>query len=230
MSVTIDTFANIAAFRGLSLATSKRLAQEAALVSRKRGETLFRQGDPAPGLFILMSGRVKLYRQSKERMQIFAILAPGDCFGAESVAGNVSGSCTATTITPVMYAYLPLDKLRLLLVECPDLQIGILELISERLQQFVSVVHNLAFRDVPARMAGVLLTLAHLEGETTDDGIRIPRLLTQQELACMVGTAREVIHRTFKSFERDHLVHLTSTDIFILDAQKLAEISKQEAR
>ena len=230
MLVTVEAFTNVAAFRGLTATTLQHLVNETALVCHERREILYRQDEAAPGLYILVSGRIKLYRQSRERTQIFAILRPGDCFGAESLADNIANPYTAMTLTPAVCAHISIDRLRGLFKEYPDLQISILELVSERLQQFVALVHNLAFRDVTARLASVVMTLARVEGSTGEPYMSIPRLLTQQELASMVGTARDVVHRTFRNFERDHLVRLTSTHIFILDPEKLAEIAKQEAR
>ena len=101
-------------------------------------------------------------------------------------------------------------------------------MVAQRLKQFVSLVHDLAFRDVTSRLATVLVTRAQNEGQPTNSGISIDRLLSQQEFAQMVGTAREVINRTFKRFEHDGLVRLTPDHILILDLERLINIAKQE--
>ena len=64
----------------------------------------------------------------------------------------------------------------------------------------------------------------------TEDGIRIARLLSQQELAAMVGTAREVIYRVFKKLERNNILQVTSKHILILDFDQLSSIAGQETR
>lgn len=230
MSVSVETIAGIPAFRSLSLATRRRLAEEATLVSLNPGEPLYQQGEPVPGLFALLAGRVKLYRQSRERMQIFSILAPGDCFGAESLPDDTPTPCSATALTIARALFIPAEVLRQLVADCPDFQVVLLELVSARLREFVSLVHSLAFRDVSARLAAVLLSLGKTDGEPCDEGLRIHRLLTQQELAAMVGTAREVVHRTLKKFERDDLVRVTPTHFLLLDMEKLDEIARQEMR
>jgi CRP-like cAMP-binding protein len=191
---------------------------------------LYRQGEPVPGLFALLAGRVKLFRQSRERMQIFSILSPGECFGAESLPDNAPAPCSATALTMARTLYIAPDVLHQLVADCPDFQVMLLEVVSARLRQFVSLVHNLAFRDVAARLASALLSLGETDGEPCDNGVRIHRLLTQQELAAMVGTAREVIHRTLKKFERDDLVRVTPTHFLLLDTEKLNEIAQQELR
>jgi len=230
MNVTSETIVAVPAFRNLSPATRRRLAEAATLLSFASGETLYRHGDPVPGLFALLAGRVKLFRQSKERMQIFSILSPGECFGAESLPDDAPTACSATALTMARALYISPDALRDLVTDCPDFQVMLLEIVSARLRQFVSLVHNLAFRDVAARLASALLALGETDGEPCADGLRIHRLLTQQELAAMVGTAREVIHRTLKRFERDGLVRLTPTHYLLLDPDRLSEIARQEMR
>lgn len=230
MPVTIETLERFACFRKLTSASLKRLAQNAAAVRQPSGAEFFRQGDAPTGLFALQTGRVKLYRQSKEQVQILAIPMPGECFGAESLPDDTPSPCTATSLTPANALYFPPDLVRSMLTDSPDMQIVLLELVSFRLRQFVSLVHDLAFRDVSARLAIVLLARAEAEGQPSDNGICIERLLSQQDFAAMVGTAREVIYRTFKKFEQDGVVHLTSSCIFILDPARLAEIARQETR
>ncbi len=131
-------------------------------------------------------------------------------------------------VTPAITAYFHPNFIRDLLSDSPDFQVALLELVSARLQQFVALVHNLAFRDVAARLAIVLLDRAEAEGIATDTGIQIDRLLSQQELASMVGTAREVINRTFKKFELEGLIRVTPSHIFILNVVNLTTIAHQE--
>jgi len=228
VSVHNKLLGTVPAFRRLTSPTLKRLAQEAVIISRESGEAFYEQNAPPTGLFILQSGRVKLYRQAKNQIQILAIPLPGECFGAESLPDNAASPFTATALTSASTIYFHPDIIRSLLSESPEFQVVLLELVSARLQQFVELVHNLAFRDVSARLATVLLNRAESEGIPTDTGIQIERLLSQQDLASMVGTAREVINRTFKKFEQEGLVRLTSSHIFVLNIAKLTNIARQE--
>jgi CRP/FNR family transcriptional regulator len=220
--VTTDSLSKIQLFRKLSLRTQSSLAENALWSVYPTGIDLYHQGDPPTGLFALESGRVKLYRQSKEKCQILSLPTPGDCLGAESYS--------ATTLAPVTVIYLPPANLQALLDKHADFQDAFLQLITTRLKQFVALVHDLAFRDVTSRLATVLVLRAELEGRGYDDGILFDRLLSQQEFAEMVGSAREVVYRTFKRFEDDGLVHMTRSSIFIRDLDRLRSIASQEAR
>lgn len=229
--VTADSLSTIQLFKALSPRTHRCLAEKAVLAGYPVGVDLYRQGDPPSGLFALQSGRVKLYRRSKEKCQILALPMPGDCLGAESLPTGGLSPYSATTLTPVMTITLPADALQSLLDEHADFQEVFLRLITDRLKQFVTLVHDLAFRDVTSRLATVLLARAEVEGQPHQaGGVSFDRLLSQQEYADMVGTAREVVYRTFKKFEDEGLVELTRGSILIRDLDTLRAIALQEAR
>lgn len=228
--VTADSLSRVQLFKVLSPRTHRCIAEKAVLAQYPAGVNLYRQGDPPTGLFTLQSGRVKLYRQSKEKCQILALPMPGDCLGAESLPTGAPSPYSATTLVPVVAIHLPPDALQTLLDDHADFQDVFLQLITNRLKQFVTLVHDLAFRDVTSRLATVLIIRAEVEGQLHDDGISFDRLLSQQEFADMVGTAREVVYRTFKKFEDDGLVGMTRSSILIRDLDTLRGIALQEAR
>lgn len=228
--VTADSVSRIQLFQVLHPRTHRHIAGKAVQAEYPAGVNLYRQGDPPTGLFALQSGRVKLYRQSREKCQILALPMPGDCLGAESLSTGGSSPYSATTLLPVVTIHLPPDILQTLLDEHPDFQDVFLQLITNRLKQFVTLVHDLAFRDVTSRLAMVLMMRAESEGVAHDDGIIFDRLLSQQEFADMVGTAREVVYRTFKKFEEDGLIRMTRSSILVRDLETLRSIALQEAR
>ncbi|MBE2184040.1 MAG: Crp/Fnr family transcriptional regulator [Anaerolineae bacterium] len=227
--VTEDSLSNIQIFKSLSLPTRRCIAQNAVAVEYLAGVDLYRQSDPPTGLFALQAGRVKLYRQSKKKCQILALPMPGDCFGAESLPTGAPSPYSATTLMPVVIVHLRHDCLQHLLDEHTDFRDVFLQLIIDRLKQFVTLVHDLAFRDVTSRLATVLSLRAEVEGLPHHEGIIYDRLLSQQEFADMVGTAREVVYRTFKKFEADGLVQMTRSSILVYDLDTLRAIALQEA-
>ena len=77
------------------------------------------------------------------------------------------------------------------------------------------VVQNATFRDVPARLARVLLDLAARTGHAIPQGIRIESRLTQTELAAMVGASRESVNRALRGFEQRGLIGWDSSWITI---------------
>ncbi|CAG0974386.1 CRP-like cAMP-activated global transcriptional regulator [Anaerolineae bacterium] len=230
MMVSREQLLEIPFLQALSPRTQRCLAEKALELSLEPHLDLYQQGDPPTGLYILQSGRVKLYRHSKDKCQILALLVPGQCLGAESLPTDTPSPYAATTLSPVEALFLPPEHLRVLLDELPDFQELFLRLITDKLKQFITLVHDLAFRDVTSRLAMVLLARAETEGKPYEGGIGIERLLSQQEYADMVGTAREVVYRTFRKFESEGLVHITRTLILLRDLDRLRQIALHEAR
>lgn len=230
MAIRVELLKAVPAFDRLAPSIQNQLAQEASIAAYQHREMLYAQGDDPTGLYALVSGHVKLYRQSRERDQILALLIPGDCFGAESLTPDTPSSYSVTAITPISTLYIRRETLLQLLDDCPDLRTVILQLVSSRLRQFATLVHSLAFRDVTARLATVLLMRAESQGELTPQGVRFERLLTQQELAAMVGTAREVVYRTFKKLEKDNIIRVSRNQIIIYDIERLTQIANEETR
>ena len=228
--VGVEQLSEIEAFQMLSQPTRQHIADRAASIDRLSGEELYQQGDPPSGFFALRSGRVKLYRQSKDKCQILALPMPGDCFGAESLPTGAPNPYSASTLTETSGLVIAAEDLPSLLIELPDFQEAFLKLVTDRLKEFVTLVHDLAFRDVTSRLAMVLVSRARREGLITQQGITIDRLLSQEEFAAMVGTAREVISRTFKKFRSEGLLEIERDRIVILDLDALAKIAAQEAR
>lgn len=225
-----EILSRLQSFAALSLRTQRCIAEKAQLAHYPPRVDLYRQGDPPSALYMLQAGRVKLYRQSADKCQILGLPAPGDCLGAESLPTGALNPYTASTLTPVTAITLPPDMLQSLLDEHPDFQEVFLRLITDRLKQFVTLVHDLAFRDVTSRLAMVLIARAEVEGQVHDDGIIFDRLLSQQEFADMAGTAREVVYRTFRKFEEDGLVRMTRSSILVRDLDSLRAVAQQEAR
>lgn len=230
MMVNADLLDSIQAFQALDPAARRSIAAGAQQTDFAAGADLYQQGDPPTGFYMLLSGRVKLSCQSKEKNQILALPGPGECIGAESLPTGGPSPYSATTLKNTTALYLAPDALHSLLAEHPAFQVVFLRLITSRLRQFVALVHDLAFRDVTSRLAMVLVSRAEKEGQRGPGGISFERLLSQQEYAAMVGTAREVVYRTFRKFEEDGLIRTSRSQITILDLPALRTIALQELR
>ncbi len=228
MAIDYEEISKLSVFASLEPLTLERLADYTLHISCKAGTVFFEQGDVASGLHILSSGQVILYRQSREKSQILSIVSSTQCFGGESIPNETPCPYTAKAITATKYYFIASSQVHILLNEHPDFLSCYLEVISRRLRQLTNLVHKLAFHDVTSRVAGVLLTLAESDSELTEDGLRIPRVLSQKDLASMVGTAREVVYRTVRQFEEEGVLRQTRAAYFILELDRLVEIASEE--
>lgn len=227
MAVSIQEVQAIPTFQALSGTTLEQLATASTLLPFKSGMKFYQQGDPPTGLYSLQAGEVKLYRRSHDRMQIFYIAGAGATFGAESLPNEAPSPCTSEALTAGTALYLPPEALRELLLTCPDFLLMQLELVSKQLRQFTGLVHSLAFRDVSARLAETLL---RLKRQSENEYAYVEKNFSQQDLAAMVGTVREVIYRTLKKFEKEGLIILNSENIVLRDVDGLMELANQEMK
>lgn len=217
-------------FNQLDLETRQYIARHAEIQAHGAKVDLYLQNTAPTGFFVMQAGRVKLYRQSEGKQQILELLLPDECFGAESLTTEATNPYSATTLTKTSCIFIPLEALNTLLEHHTDFQEKFLKLITARLKHFVTLVHDLAFRDVTSRLAMVLVLRARREGINTEDGIYIDRLLSQQEYADMVGTSREVVYRIFKKLEEDNLIKATRKDILIYQLHALETLAHVETR
>jgi CRP/FNR family transcriptional regulator, cyclic AMP receptor protein len=230
VSIPIEILAQIPIFQTLQPAKLQQLSEAGNVIQCQSRNILYTRNDSLRDLYILVSGHVKLYRQSGERVQILALLRSGDCFGTEALSDNLTSSYSAAAVTDATLILIPADTMRLLMEKYPQLRVIMLQLVTGRLRQFASLVHDLAFRDVAARLATILVTRAEQDGRQTPDGIAFPRLMTQSELATMVGAAREVVQRTFKKFEKSGIIRVSRKEILVFDLDGLKQIAEEEAR
>jgi|GEM_PF-1158527 len=206
------------------------LLANTSILEFKSNEIIYNHGEMLQGLYALTSGHVKLYRESGERVQILALLRQGDCFGTEALSDDPQSSYIAASLKHAKVLFIPKDTINQLMVHHPQVRVAILQLTTSRLKQFATLVHNLAFRDVTARLATVILMRVEEDGVQRLDGIHVPRLMTQSELATMVGTGREVVLRIFKKLEAQNIIRVSRKEILVLDSDKLHQIAEEENR
>ena len=227
---TVAKLAQIPVFGHLPVTMLQQIADMVSIIQVQPNEILYEQDTVLTGLYAIVEGYIKLYRQSGQRTQILALLRAGDCFGTEALSGEADSSHYAATLTPTLLLFVPTDAMLELMQSHPEIRIALLQMVTKRLRQFASLVHDLAFRDVTARLAGVIVAHTEQDGIITQEGIRVPRLMTQSDLATMIGTAREVVQRTLKKFEQDKLLRVSRKEFLILNIDQLRQIAAEETR
>lgn len=184
-------------------------------------EVVFKDDMPFSGLHILKSGNIKLCKTCGGKEQIFELLGPGDVIDLIPLFDGGMHAVTAKTMTVCsVYHFSPADAQRLIATYPPILN-ALLNLASLRLRKLAELANDLAFKNVSARICNVLLTQAD-SVDSSNKQLCLERPLTRQELASMVGTAREVAWRALKKLERDGLIEIHGQTINILDAVALA--------
>ncbi len=194
------------------------LLQEQAVRPKR---ILFVESVSYSGLHIVKAGRVKLVKGSGAKEQILEIAGPGDFIDPVPLFDSGGHSATAKTMTPVEVYHLPPSAAQELLDAYPAFLAGLLNLISVRLRRLATLANDLAFKDVTTRLCKTLLEQATVDGERTARGVRIRHAMTRQDLAALIGTAREVAWRSLKRLEQDGLIEIDDHEIVIRDVERL---------
>lgn len=195
------------------------LAEAAVCQRYSQGATIFLEGEPTAGLFIVEQGVVKISRVSLEgREYIMHLSEPGDTFNDVATLDGGPNPAHATAHTDVVLWRIDREAVQRLARAHPDLAWALIEDLAGRARLMVTLLHDLAMRSVRGRLARLLLQ----EAESRDTDI-VQRLLTQEEMAARLGTVREMVGRTLRSMANDGLIQFDRHRIVILDPQRLAE-------
>jgi len=192
----------------------------------KRRQPIYLPGDPGDRVFLLKTGQVKLSRISEDGKELtMAILHPGDIFGELEVLDDSPRDSMAEALEDTSLCVMRRQDFESLLKRRPDLTVRLTKLIGLRLKRIENRVEDLVFKDVPSRLAGLLLQLSQEFGVKEERGLRLHTKVTHQEMANLIGSTRETVTATLGDFRRAGLVELDRHEIIIKNLQGLANLS-----
>lgn len=218
MVVRIDFFQNNPFFAGMEHAAIEEISK--LFVERKydRGEIITFEGERNESLYFLVEGVVKSFKTSSEgKEQILNIVRPGDSFNDVPAFDGEISPCSTEAMGAITLYEIGKGDLDVMLRRYPRIALNVIAVLARRVRHLVSLVEDLSFRNVISRVARILL-------ENAGDGAGAGKKLTQQEMAAMAGTAREVVGRSLKSLEEDGIIRLDHHKIVISDIEALKEI------
>lgn len=188
----------------------------------QRGDIIVLEGDPAEAIYFVGSGAVKMFKTSADgKEQIINIVRPGESFNDVPIFDGGPNPTSAQAMGPVALYGIGKSDLDVILRDHPRVALNVINVLVGRVRQLVSLVEDLSFRQVISRVAKILLEYA---GEGTGPSQR----LTQQEMAAMAGTAREVVGRSLKALEAEGVIRIDRHRIVVTDREALeyaAEVS-----
>jgi CRP/FNR family transcriptional regulator len=219
MGIQLNSIKKIPYFTGLEQpeleSITKRMFEKKAV----RGEILVFEGELADTLFFVIEGVVKVFKTSADgKEQILQIIRPGDSFNDVPVFTGDISLASAEAMSDVLLYSLKKNDLADIIRENPRVSLNVIHVLSERVQRLVSLVEDLSFRHVTGRVAKVLLEYA---GGGNDEKPR----LTQQEMAAMIGTAREMVGRSLKTLEEEGTIRMERNRVIITNQETLREVA-----
>ncbi len=218
----IDYLAKTPIFSGLSRAELDELAPLVIKRCLKKDTVVFHEHDPASAFYLVRSGKVKVYKLSRDgREQILTILGEGQIFGDVPVFDGGPYPATAATMEDSEIYLIRRDDFHELMRRHPEISIKVIQVLGQRLRQSMELVRDLSFKQVPHRLAGLLLRLARDEGHTSGEDILVDLSMSRQEIAEVVGTSRETVTRELKKMEKAGLIGIDRRLITIRDQERL---------
>ena len=211
-------------FSALDEATAASVRASMVLVKVSKGNTLFKEGDPADRLYVVADGKLKLGTSSADgRENLLSILGPGDMFGELSAFDAGPRTSTATAVTDAKLLSLSHDQVLSLITEHPKVGIQLLGRLAQRLRRTNETLADLVFSDVPGRVAKAIMDLGTRFGVSKDDGLHVNHDLTQEELAQLVGASRETVNKALADFAGRGWVRLEPRAVVVLDFERLSK-------
>jgi CRP/FNR family transcriptional regulator, cyclic AMP receptor protein len=190
-----------------------------------KGELIYSPFDRADAMYVVQTGRVRLYRSAHDGRQLtLAMLDEGEVFGRVSPEGEALHDAYAEAMTDAVVRVLPTADLERATAEHPQMALNLLRSLSERLRSTEDQLENLAFRGVPARLAAQLLQLMDRYGRVTHTGIRIDERFTHVQLAEMIGTSRETLTKVMNELREGGLIDVRDRLVWVLDPDGLERL------
>lgn len=187
-----------------------------------RGELLFSEGDSCSGLFLVASGKVRIFKTSPAgREQILAVEGPGSSFAELPVFDGGTYPASASALEDTGTLFISRKDFQGFCREHPDVALKVLAVVGGRLRRLVGIIEDLSFSTVRQRLISVLLRTAQESGNAAKDGIRLELAKSHQDLAAELGTVRELISRNLGRLQAEGLIEVDGRAIVIKDLAAL---------
>ncbi|MBI3606924.1 MAG: Crp/Fnr family transcriptional regulator [Nitrospirae bacterium] len=195
----------------------RELERTTRMESVKKRSAVFLPGEPSRHVYLLKTGRVKISRVSEEGREVtLALLEPGEIFGELEVLDDSPRDTIAEALDDSAICLIPREQFLALVRLKPELSFRLTKLIGSRLRKIETRVEDLVFRDVPSRLAHLLVQLADEHGRTTARGIHIDIKITHQEIANLIGSTRETVSAALGDLKKAGLIDFEDRSITLL--------------
>jgi CRP/FNR family transcriptional regulator, polysaccharide utilization system transcription regulator len=203
-------------FSGLGVRAFGRLCADVGAHAFERGQLLFYAGASAHSLFVIRSGRIKVFASrpgGEER--VLRLLGPGEILGYRPLFAREPYNASAMAVSDAVVCIVPWDRLLELVRAEPDLALELMAKLARELRVSEDLMMDLVCRPVRQRVARLLLSLVPACAAGPAGEVISSRELQRKDIARMVGTTPETLSRVLRSFARAQMVGLTRGGIRI---------------
>jgi CRP/FNR family transcriptional regulator len=193
----------------------------------RAGQVIFRPETASDRVYVLESGRVRLYRIGPRGQEMtLAMLRGGTVFGRLGFEDRPQEAC-ARAIEASIVSTLGREGLKELVMSRPEVGLSMASLAGERLALSEDRATDLAHKEVPGRLASLLMRLLENEGVVTPRGYEITTRYTHQQIASMIGANREAVTKAIGELRDAGIVEVRNRQIHVADLEALERAAEE---
>lgn len=211
-------------FKGLSEVQLGSMARAFPRRHYGPGEIIFTEGEKAEGFYILLSGRLKIYKLSPEgKEQILHIIEDGEPFAEVALFSETTYPAYAEAIAQSQVMFFSRKAFHQLVREDPSIVMNMFAILSQRLKYFTRLVEDLSLKEVPQRLATYLIFL-----EKRDGSHDVSLGISKGQLASLLGTIPETLSRIMAKMAAKGIIAMQGRRIRIVDQASLETLAAGE--
>lgn len=223
----ISALGSVALFAGLSPEEIRMLAARTVAKHVATGELLFSEGDACKGLYVIASGKLRIFKSSVSgREQVLAVEGPGGSVAELPVFDGGPYPASVSAVEDSQVLFISREDFRRFCLERPEVALKMLAVVGSRLRRLVGIIEELSFATVRQRLVAVLVRMAESEGKRSERGIDFQLPGTHQDLAQQLGTVRELVSRNLMRLQAEGLLQVEGRSITVLNLPGLAAITE----
>jgi CRP-like cAMP-binding protein len=206
----------------------RALAERAMERMLARDEVLFVAGDEALGLYVIVEGSVRAFRESLDgREQVIHVERAGATIAELPVFDDQPYPSSVAAVEDSRLLFIDKRDVRRLCLDHPRIGLAALKMLAGRLRRCAELVETLSLHEVDHRLARFLLADARLRGRRASAGITVELDLTNHQIATRIGSVREVVSRALNRLQQSGLIDVDGRRVTIPDEAALAAYASE---
>jgi CRP-like cAMP-binding protein len=210
-------------FVGIHRADLGRIDDAARRHSYQAGATIFNEGEACAGFQIVVDGLVRIYRMNVEgRLHTLSLLRPISTFNEVAAVDGGANPFNAVAVISAEVVVISHERLLKLMSTEPALLNNYVQALAHLNREYIERLEDMTFRSIPSRLAKLFLH------ETTyaDQISETPTQLTQEEIAAILGTTREVVGRALRGLLNAGLLEKRGRHVYVVDRRGLERLAE----
>src|SRR5918993_823125 len=221
----VELLSRVDIFEGLSEQEIREILDDLlrrnAEANIQAGEVFYTPRQPDGKLFVLKRGRVRIYKMEGSREFTLEMVDAGTVFGEVAFTPHALRDAYAEAMEPSVLLAMERADVEHLIQQKPQVGIRMISLLSERLHYYETRLQDVTLKEVPGRVASLILFLVESEGVKRPGEIGIPTRYTHEHLGTMIGANREAVTRAFGHLQDEGVIQMRRRLIYVQDVEAL---------